>query len=72
MGDALVDPSQSFGRSAAELGERVADAHSQEEAGIHVDGVSVERRLTLRFRKSSHVQFKEDRWASVIWNCDDI
>ncbi len=31
LGDALVDPSQAFGRSAAELGERVADAHSQEE-----------------------------------------
>jgi AraC-like DNA-binding protein len=31
LGDALVDPSQAFGRSAAELAERVADAHSQDE-----------------------------------------
>jgi AraC-like DNA-binding protein len=31
LGDALVDPSEAFDRSAAELGERVADAHSQEE-----------------------------------------
>jgi AraC-like DNA-binding protein len=31
LGDTLVDPSQAFGRCAAELGERVADAHSQKE-----------------------------------------
>ena len=30
LGDALVDLSQAFGRGAAELGERVADARSQE------------------------------------------
>jgi AraC-like DNA-binding protein len=31
LGAALVDPSEAFDRSVAELGERVADAHSQEE-----------------------------------------
>ncbi len=31
LGDALVDPSQAFGRDAAELGHRLADALSQEE-----------------------------------------
>jgi hypothetical protein len=31
LGDTLVDPPPAFGRCATELGERVADAHSQKE-----------------------------------------
>jgi len=44
LGDALVDLSQAFGRGAGELGERVADARSQEER-LQLLSRAVEMRL---------------------------
>ena len=44
LGDALVDPSEAFGSGAAELGERVAEASSQEERLLLL-AQAVERRL---------------------------